>query len=304
MPLKGKAFIHPFHLARLLTSPDINQDFSARPQLEKARSAIDAAATLKPDILFLSSEDISTRPNKFSAVKRNLARWTRQTKVLLYVRDPVSFYRSMVQHHVKSQYYVPSPGSWQSDFLKTITQGHAVFGEEFETVPFQRSTLREGSVVNDCVHRCGQAVPENENFDTVLSNSSSAAETSVVLQNFMRQFQPKEKKYGPLNIKLRLFLEQAARDIGLDGKCHLKKSVRETILSRQRDELVQLRNEYGLTFDTIDYATLDRQKVHEETLKYDTITELCEVDPEIVAALTDAVNTSFLPQHGLPPLSD
>ncbi len=302
MPLENRNFIHPFHLARLLFSRDLDQDFSARPRLKKALSQIDAAAVTDPEILFLSSEDVALRYEDFDILRRNLSRWASQIKILLYVRDPVSYYRSMIQHHVKSQYFIPSPGTWTHCYLETIKSGQDVFGEDFEVVPLQRSSLHEGSIVNDVVQRCGLPVAINENFDTIHSNSSSAAETSAVLQSFMRQFQPTQKKYGKRNTKLRLFLEKFVQQNNLDGKCQLKESVTQTLLAKSRDALIDLRSNHGLVFDAIDYDTLEHQQVHEEALSYDTIAQLCVLDMSTVASLVETVNTSFVNRYDLPPL--
>ncbi|MEM1101165.1 MAG: hypothetical protein AAGH73_06505, partial [Pseudomonadota bacterium] len=109
-PLLEGRFLHPFHVRRVLLAGDIQS--LRRPAHREVKAVetlreIERAVALKPEVLFLSSEDIAARFETFDVLKRNMDRFSDDTRVLAYFRDPVSYYRSMVQHHVKSQSHFP-----------------------------------------------------------------------------------------------------------------------------------------------------------------------------------------------------
>lgn len=299
MPLlNGKRYIHPHHLKNLLYSRDMERKAAARPKAGEAFETILAVVAEKPDCVFMSSEDIAQGYRHISILKANLMRWFDQIKPIVYIRDHTSLYRSHIQHHVKSQYYVPSPSEWKSDYLEVIRHFHREFPDSFEIIKFERSTLFRGSVVNDAVTRCGVDIPADESFDTEKVNESSIAEVSVVMQQYMQEHQPDQKRYDRQNISLRLFLERFAIQHDLGSKCILKDEVAETILALNRSELFELRDRWNVAFDDVDYDGLDGMRAHQPCLHLNKIEDLCHIDSDVVAALKDLMNQRLAQQAG------
>lgn len=297
MPLVKERFIHPYHLNALLFAKNLEKAAANRPKIGEALEAIDAAAAEEPGFLFLSSEDFAHGYTRLENLERNLQRWSiglKNVKVVAYMRDPVSLYRSIVQHHVKSQHYVPSPREWSTSYLDVLKSWRSKFGDRFTVVEFDRNALFKGSIVDDMVYRCDPQVAEIESFDTVVANVSEVSEVSAVMQSYMLEYQPNKKSYGTANSNLRAWLSRVAKEEKVGTKCKLRDEVAETILAVKRNEIFELRDEYGLSFGAIDYEALLDANVHEPCLDHDKVEDLCKVDHNVIANLTNAMHSRYL----------
>ena len=297
MPMVNDRFIHPFHLKALLFSPNPEKAAKTKPKVAEALKAIDGAAASNPDILFLSSEELAHRVQHVDILERNLHRWSDDVSVVVYMRDPVSLYRSFIQQHVKSQHYIPSPRDWSAGYLDVMEHWRAKFGDKFSAFPFERSALFKQSIVNDMVYRCDPNVAADENFDLVSANVSEVSEVSAVMQSYMFERQANKKIYGSETGNLRRWLSGVASAENVGTKCKLKEEVAETITALKRDEILELRDKHGFVFGAVDYDTLSDATVHEACLDYNKVEELCDVDHKVITSLTEAMRSRDLPDR-------
>lgn len=111
-----------------------------------------------------------------------------QVKVLLYFREPVSYYASQVQQRLKGSSRLVDPNDYRPKYCSILARWQAVF-DDVEVREFDRAALVNGDVVDDVLAVASEFFSAPELLDLPKSepvNESLMLETMALLQAFRR----------------------------------------------------------------------------------------------------------------------
>lgn len=108
--------------------------------------------------------------------------------MVVYLREPVSYYLSFVQQKIKAAYKIPSPLNFKAGYTDKLDNWVGVFGEDVCVRRFNRNLMDGGSVLQDF----SSLINEFFSSDVCLTgdsvNESVSAEGMVLLQEFRSFF--------------------------------------------------------------------------------------------------------------------
>lgn len=172
-------------------------------------------------------------------------------KVLLYLREPASFFLSQAQQRVKASTRLPDPNSRRTAYSDYVARWKSAFSD-VEVREFSPDFLVEGDVVSDFM----QVVNRFFNVSITLPdklvkrvNDSLSTEGIALVRAFRAQF------YGEFDNQVNHSTDELIRLIqccegeGLDvTRPRLKSSVRDRINYLHREEVDRLRMQVGRNF--------------------------------------------------------
>lgn len=172
-------------------------------------------------------------------------------KVLLYLREPASFFLSQAQQRVKASCRLPDPNSRLTEYSSYVARWQSVF-DDVEVREFSPEFLTEGDVVQDFIQVM------NRFFETSLSvpdklirrvNDSLSTEGIALVRSFREQFyaDAEHQVNTPTDELIRVIqdCENECLDV---TKPRLKPSVRDRINFLHREEVDRLRAQLGQEF--------------------------------------------------------
>jgi len=205
------------------------------------------------DCLVLSSEHLYNidEASVVSLAERLRQQGFESVKVLLYLREPASFFLSQAQQRVKASCRLPDPNSRLTEYSSYVARWQSVF-EDVEVREFSPEFLAEGDVVQDFIQVM------NSFFNTHITvpdklirraNDSLSTEGIALVRSFREQFyaDADHQVNKPTNELIRLI--QRCEEEGLKvSKPRLKPSVRDRINSLHEEEVGRLREQLGQAF--------------------------------------------------------
>ena len=233
-------------------------------------------ATHRPSFLVLSTETLFSAYNEAEAARAraHLGSLKTDLRVCAYIRSPISRYLSLVQQNLKSCRDLVQPSASRTvDILRSNSD---VFARPVEARIFSRSKLKDGDVVADFIDWTDlplDALPESSE-----RNSSMSAEAMAVLMQIAPEVRPKDDAAVRENRFLRNALDVADQRLGGATRPHLKPEIAD-FLNRRNTELTELRDEYGIVFDDVDYDLVGRLEGVRRP-KVERISDLCEYDED------------------------
>ena len=114
-------------------------------------------------------------------------------KVVLYLRDPASYYTSFIQQKVKASFTIPSPLEFYPKYKMLVSNWSEVFGEDLCIREFNRKKMENGNVLDDFSMIVSEFFGKNVVLSSDLANESISAEGMKVLQEFRKIFFRKEE---------------------------------------------------------------------------------------------------------------
>lgn len=162
--------------------------------LERARTALRAAYfkhLKRAERVILSSEFISRfNTEELDAFKRDLdAHGFTDVQVLVYLRDPTSYYLSLLQQYMKMTHETLDPDRFRCAYRRILSNYTKCFGPVITPVVFDRQTLHDGCVVRDFLRRCEDFL--DTTFDPITpetDNQSVSCEALLIHQGYRARF--------------------------------------------------------------------------------------------------------------------
>lgn len=168
-------------------------------------------------------------------------------RIVCYIRNPISYYRSVLQQSLKANHVPPHPELFRYGVRETIENYRAVFGDNVVVRNFDDG-LYEGDVVQDFVKQLEQF------FDVAIAgikskseNRSLSAEALFILQRYRETYN--SDKRNILTPRSELLLEYLEGLPATDTTpIKLKRGVEKLIRARFEDEALWIRDNYGIDF--------------------------------------------------------
>ncbi|WP_186698739.1 hypothetical protein [Cyanobium sp. NS01] len=181
--------------------------------------------------------------------------------ILAYVRDPGSLFLSSAQQSIKAHHELPSPIGWQQTFSHVLRTWDSVFPGCTLFRAYERSTLAEGSVVDDFLQSIRNPNTDAAHANTAAStkgnrNLSMTAEGMALLLNYRRMFhRDKANTFTPDTRQLILTLQEFSGMERFEPP-RLREEWRNYIEGCHAEELLQLKTEFGLSYQRVNYEHL------------------------------------------------
>jgi hypothetical protein len=185
---------------------------------------------LSTEYLFLSN------PEYIGNVIDYLEQFFSEIKVLVFIRSPEEYYRSMQQQTVKARSYITSPLSFRYDFKKVIEAWKKLC--DIEVIEYRRGK-------DSCIELCNRiGIKFNKLSKTERkSNASLSIEQMVLLEKIQRNIYPKHEDHfkNHLGVLHRI-------NAPFTSKARLKPEIKKLIYYNHRQDLEWLKKEYSIDF--------------------------------------------------------
>jgi hypothetical protein len=181
--------------------------------------------------------------------------------IVAYVRSPSSLFLSSAQQHIKAHHVLPSPVGWKYEFTDILSLWDSVFPGATSFRPFERSALKNGSVVDDFLEATkatlqDSALDRNSLPAKDSHNLSLTAEGMALLLDYRRRFhQDKPNKFTPDTRQLILALQECAASNKFKT-AQLRREWKDYIEASHAAELIRLASEFNVRYSRTDYAKL------------------------------------------------
>lgn len=201
--------------------------------------------------IIISGESLYKLTNDAIAdLKADLSRFGyRHVKVLIYVREPASFYLSAVQQRLKASSSFAPPQTFRYPFEDAVNRWSHHFPEELEVRPFAKEAFPRGCVIRDFLGVASAyfAVELNpDDFSVGLANQSVSAEGMIFLQQYRRQIYPDQDNIVTSDSYPLVRLLEASREELEQTPPTLKPYFSKIVRQNHREGLRRLKTEYGV----------------------------------------------------------
>jgi len=229
-----------------------------RPREAEIWHSIQAqVAAANPDVLFISNEHAWMRIDGIETFAERLGSLGGSIEILLFLREPSDYFRSTVQQMLKAAPTYRGPKIWQSNQLRNLQAWHDVFGDALKVTAFQRSSLREGDIIRHIQMGELPAAAQTIDMTSDWSNISECAEVTELTRRYIETHYGDEPRRFRKDANLfRERLNEVAAAHKLGTKAKLRPEVRDLVLANARDDLIEMRARWGVSFDTLDYDAL------------------------------------------------
>jgi hypothetical protein len=191
----------------------------------------------------------SVKPDQITRFSNEMKEYgVQDIRVVLYVRDPVSFYLSSLQQNLVGSHVPRNPVRYRYTFRSNIRNWKKVFGDALMVRAFDTQFL-----LGECVVRDFLSIAEDylnatlKDIEVIRSNESLSREAISILQRFRADlFADKDGMALPVISLLRSTLMKNRH--AFEHKAKLRPWVASAVLERHRDDLEWLRREHGIDF--------------------------------------------------------
>lgn len=199
--------------------------------------------------LIISSEFLgSFKKQQIQALKSDLdnSGYT-DYKVLCYVRDPVSYYRSMLQQKLKASHHPPDPRDFKYGFRAAIEKYRAFYGDRVIVRAYDDKLYR-GDVVRDFLRVAEKFFRvDYSQLKSISANRSLSAEAVFILHRYRELYEfEKDNIATPKSSVLLQYLAQLSEAESTPIELH--PGVEEVIRERVHDDLLWLKDSCGIDF--------------------------------------------------------
>lgn len=202
-------------------------------------------------------------------------------KIALYLRDPASYYMSLVQQKLKASYTIPCPLKFNPKYMKFISNWIKVFGGDLCTREFNRKKMLNGNILDDFSIIVSEFFGKKVLLASDFVNESISAEGMKVLQEFRKIFfQNEENRFAKESTRLlKKIVEIENTHPGTKPK--LKEYYEEIIKMNCISDILALKS-FGVFVDFKENTEIDKiedsRKVEE--FSGDVVSLLDSFDPE------------------------
>ncbi len=247
-----------------------------------------AIASRRPETLVLSSEWLFRlrADSKFDRLSAILGSLGGSVEVVAFVRRPSDQYLSSAQQILKGSHVIKPVAPIR---YRAPLEGFARIADRMHVVKYDRSAFPEGDIVR---HFLQTFMPEASHVAMAAGanavNATISAEGMYVLARYRRvNHRRRRNRFTADTDRLLEAIRAADVSVGGDLRPRLLEPVRDAI-DLASDDLLWLRDTYGIVFDGIDYDRIVAPSVPIREMKYrpKRIDEICVIDPERLDKLT------------------
>jgi hypothetical protein len=168
-------------------------------------------------------------------------------KVVCYVRDPVSYYRSLLQQKLKASHHPPNPRDFKYGFREAIENHRAYYGDKVLVRAYDNA-LYQGDIVRDFLQLAERFFKvDYSRVKSISANRSLSAEAMFILHRYRELYEfEKDNISTPKSNVLLQYLTQLPEIE--TSPIELHPGVEEVIRDRVQDELLWLKESCGIDF--------------------------------------------------------
>lgn len=244
--------VNQVEIARMFENSDSTSEFS-----EVLSKVICDIRETSPKYVVFSSEYMWDNYSCIQDVKKILSPLCDDIRVIVYLREPVSYYLSSMQQQLKATDRLSDPVMWRASYREKLSAWRSEYEGKLNVIPFQPQSFPKGLTEEFLETFTGHKVLKSTSDLSRRSNTSEHAEVTYLMQKYFRYCYPDEprtfRKEADL---LRSALHNTSTFENLGKRAVLLPEVQRVILSNHRDELFWLRDEEGVEFESIDYEEL------------------------------------------------
>ncbi len=204
-----------------------------------------SVVVVSSEFLFLSSKEEIEKIQKFLKDCGFL-----EIHIVVYLRNPSSYYLSVAQQALKNQYQMPSPNAFRLDMSQALSNWSSMLPTSMSIREFDKSILVGNNVVSDFEEYLSRVGVRAELDDATVSNESLSAEATQVLQDyhFSARYSLETTQQQQEHVsRARRFIQ--TNPIGTKPK--LKKNISEQVHRRFEVELSELNSRFGIFEDLV-----------------------------------------------------
>jgi hypothetical protein len=255
------------------------------PAFEKWMADLRASvASRRPDTLILSSEWLfrlhgESRFDRLSEILRAVGD---SVEVVAYVRRPSEQYLSSAQQILKGSHVIKPIAPIR---YRGAIEGFARIADRMHVVKYDRATFPNGDIAG---HFLATFVPEARGVadapgaGVAAVNATISAEGMAILAAYRRiNHRRRRNRFTADTDRVLRAIRDADAAVGGQVRPRLLDAIREEI-DLQSNDLIWLRDTYGIVFDGIDYDRIVAPvlPIRETKRRPQGIAEICEIDPE------------------------
>ena len=168
-------------------------------------------------------------------------------RIVIYLRNPASYYLSLVQQRLKASHSFPDPQNFQMKIMAKILRWKEVFGSESIIIrEFDQKALIGGDVVSDFSCILKEYFDATVRMGKVRVNESISSEGMKIIQDYRRShYSDQDNFFFRDSSKLVAHLMSLYKK-GFGSKPTLRESVYLCVLRNHIDDIDLLNREYGI----------------------------------------------------------
>jgi hypothetical protein len=197
----------------------------------------------------------------------DLRRWgVGKVRVLIYIRNPSSYYLSFIQQQLKGSHQITNPGAFKYRFRESIESWQAVITDVVAR-PFERSSLIGNDVVPDFLRQVSDffgEVVERDRIEAIRKNESLSAEGMLILQKYRFLFHRSRKNVPAKDSGNLLRILARSQALMKQTKAEISPAVGQLITERHREDIVWLLEHFqiDLSSDEAKQYAPDKSRGH------------------------------------------
>lgn len=199
--------------------------------------------------VFLSSEFMfNFELDEILCLKKYLqGRGFESSLIVVYLRDPASFYLSYVQQMIKGSFIAYSPFKFKTNYKKYIERWVSVFGLNNVVVrEYDRDALEGGSVLRDIESLVDDYFKVPISLPEISSNRSLTAEGMAVLQKFRTDYLQEYENRFTFESELLIQRLSDEKLVEYGSTPRLKKAYESVLRTRNSDDISYLQEKFGI----------------------------------------------------------
>jgi hypothetical protein len=272
-----------------------------KPQVEGkqlVRDLGDISRRSDIDTVVVSTEYLFRQLNEENAkiLREDVVAHFSDVLAVAYIREPADRYLSLCLQSVRHSASIPNPGS--GHFRKILESWQ-------ETMPlkvraYDRDLLSGGDVILDFMENFLPEVPRDElDFNPPRSNPALSPEVCAILQQYRREIYPdQDNVIRSDGIRLADTLSRIAESEGCLNRAQLYPCIQDYIHSKLADELVWLRDTYGIQFSKL----AQPMQVQRKRPSVRNIEDICFVDDAVQTRIAMLAWRHYLQRSRIPGL--
>jgi hypothetical protein len=254
----------------------LERDFSA--WIDGIRKQIDHS---KPKIVLMSAQTLFkvSKPEQFEKLSAVLRPLADEIETVAYLRRPSDFYLSSAQQILKADHRIKplAPLAY-----KEPLEGFRRISDRLHIFQYDRRSFPDGDVLRHFLENFCPDVPKDD-LPSLEANVSLSAEGLSLLLDYRRKYHSnKPRQFTKDTSVLISEINKAENDLSGNRRPKLREKIARKV-DEGSEDLLWLRDTYGIVFDGIDYARISPLKSRSRPKQLD---DICEIDSQRKADLT------------------
>jgi len=199
-----------------------------------------------------------------------------QFKVLVFVRNPVTYYTSCVEQLIKASHIIPNPNSFKYNFKDQIVTWHQIFDNT--RVLLYDNIVYDQGLINSFEKECQEFFKKNRKLERLdrNSNTSMSLEALWILKKYREINYEQSKNVFKKDSNYLLKSLQELKNVN-QTPLNLKEEVKQVILNNHSEELIWLENNFVCKFRNLVLSDSRVKKV-EFSNRISELFNNCDVD--------------------------